>query len=28
MRYDDGARALLLGFKHADRTDRAPAPSF
>lgn len=25
MRYDDGARALLLGFKHADRTDRAPA---
>ena len=25
MRYDDGARALVLGFKHADRTDRAPA---
>ena len=25
MRYDDGARALLLGFKHSDRTDRAPA---
>lgn len=25
MRYDDGARGLILGLKHADRTDRAPA---
>ncbi|MBI3453756.1 MAG: ComF family protein [Rhodospirillales bacterium] len=25
FRYDDGSRALLLGFKHADRTFAAPA---
>src|SRR5512134_2669546 len=25
LRYDDGARRLILAFKHADRTDTAPA---
>ncbi len=25
MRYDDGSRDLVLGFKHADRTEAAPA---
>jgi len=25
LRYDDGARGLILAFKHADRTDSAPA---
>ncbi|MGH6902984.1 MAG: divalent cation tolerance protein CutA, partial [Geminicoccaceae bacterium] len=25
LRYDDGARRLILAFKHADRTDVAPA---
>ncbi len=25
FRYDDGSRRLILGFKHADRTDIAPA---
>lgn len=25
LRYDDGSRPLLLAFKHADRTDAAPA---
>ncbi len=25
LRYDDGARSLVLAFKHADRTDSAPA---
>ena len=25
LRYDDGARSLILAFKHADRTDSAPA---
>lgn len=25
LRYDDGARGLILNFKHADRTDVAPA---
>ena len=25
LRYDDGARRLILAFKHADRTDIAPA---
>ena len=23
--YDEGSRSLVLGFKHGDRTDRAPA---
>src|ERR687891_894969 len=25
LRYDDGSRGLILAFKHADRTDTAPA---
>jgi ComF family protein len=25
LRYDEGARSLILAFKHADRTDSAPA---
>jgi ComF family protein len=25
LRYDDGSRGLILGFKHADRTEGAPA---
>ena len=25
LRYDEGARGLILAFKHADRTDNAPA---